>query len=83
MSIPSELGHLAMPTNFLAKEKNQMAQASFEPGTFRSRIKTARSKASVRTVVQETKWGRAIFLGGHMGKIDLHTGKPSGRLATP
>ena len=32
MSIPSELGHLAMPTNFLAiGKKIQMAQASFEP----------------------------------------------------
>ena len=30
MSIPSELGHLAMPTNFLAQGKHQMAQASFE-----------------------------------------------------
>ena len=38
MSIPSELGHLAMPINFLAKGKNQMAQASFEPGTFRFRV---------------------------------------------
>ena len=36
MSIPSELGHLAMPINFLALGKNQMAQASFEPGTSRS-----------------------------------------------
>ena len=37
MSIPSELGHLAMPTNFLAG-KNQMAQANFEPGTSQSRV---------------------------------------------
>ena len=36
MSIPSKLGHLAMPINFLAQGKNQMAQASFEPGTSRS-----------------------------------------------
>ena len=32
MGISSELGHLAMPTNFLALWKNQMAQESFEPG---------------------------------------------------
>ena len=38
MSIPSELGHLAMPINFLAKGKIQMTQASFEPGTSRSRV---------------------------------------------
>ena len=38
MSTTSELGHLAMPTNFLAYGKNHMAQASFEPGTFRSRV---------------------------------------------
>ena len=33
MSNLSELGHLAMPINYLAKGKIQMAQASFEPGT--------------------------------------------------
>ena len=32
MSIPSEMGHLAMPINFLAQRKNQMAQTSFEHG---------------------------------------------------
>ena len=31
MSTTSELGHLAMPINFLAQVKIQMAQASFEP----------------------------------------------------
>ena len=30
MTIPSELGHLAMPTDFLAQGKNQMVQASSE-----------------------------------------------------
>ena len=38
MSTTSELSHLAMPINFLAQGKNRMAQASFEPGTSRSRI---------------------------------------------
>ena len=38
MSILSELGHLAMPTNFLAQGKNRMAQASFEPENSRSRV---------------------------------------------
>ena len=38
MSISSQLGHLAMPTNFLAQGKNQMAQASYEPGTSRTRV---------------------------------------------
>ena len=38
MSIPSELGHLAMPIIFLARGKNQMTQASFEPRTSRSRV---------------------------------------------
>ena len=38
MSIPSELGHLAMPTNFLAQGKNQMAQASFVHEFFRSLV---------------------------------------------
>ena len=38
MSIPSELGHLEVPIHFLAKWKNQRAQASFEPGTSRSRV---------------------------------------------
>ena len=37
MSIPSELGHLAMPTNFLALGRNKMVQASFEPRTCCSR----------------------------------------------
>ena len=46
MSIPSELGHLAMPTNFLAQGKNQMAGASLEPGTFRFRV--LRSAAAPR-----------------------------------
>ena len=32
MSILSDLGHLAMPINFLTYEKNKMAQASFKPG---------------------------------------------------
>ena len=36
MSIPSELGHLAVSINFLAKGK---AQARMEPGTFRPRVK--------------------------------------------
>ena len=38
MSILSEPGHLAMPINFLAKGKTQMAQASFELGTSRFRV---------------------------------------------
>ena len=38
MSIPNELGHLAVPIYFLAKWKNQRAQASFEPGTSRPRV---------------------------------------------
>ena len=56
MSIPSELGHLAMPTNFLANRKNQMAQASFEPGTFRSRVlRSARCATLARQCGAETK----------------------------
>ena len=35
MSIPSKLGHLAMPIIFLAKRKNQMVLASFEHGISR------------------------------------------------
>ena len=38
MSIPSKLGHLAMPINFVDHGKNQMAQESFQPGTFRPRV---------------------------------------------
>ena len=38
MSIPSEMGHLALPIDFLAWGKIQMTQASFEPGTSRSRV---------------------------------------------
>ena len=38
MSISSELGHLAVPINFLAWGKNQMAQANFEHGTSGSRV---------------------------------------------
>ena len=38
MNIPSELDRLAMPTNFLTSGKIQMALASFEPGTTRSRV---------------------------------------------
>ena len=53
MSIPSELGHLAMPINFLAWGKNQMAQASFEPGTFRFRV--LRSARCATLAGQETR----------------------------
>ena len=38
MSIPSELCHLAVPINFLAVGKNQLAQASFEPRTCGRRV---------------------------------------------
>ena len=32
MSIPSELGHLAVPINFFARGKNQLARARSEHG---------------------------------------------------
>ena len=38
MSIPSALGHLAMPINFLAQGKNQVGTSELEPGTSRFRI---------------------------------------------
>ena len=39
MSIPSELGHLAVPIDFLAYGKNKLTQASFQTETSRSRLK--------------------------------------------
>ena len=38
MSILSELGHLAMPINFLPKGRIRLAQAILEPETSRSRV---------------------------------------------
>ena len=38
MSIPSELGHIAMPINVLAQGKIQLAKASFEPETSGPRV---------------------------------------------
>ena len=35
---PRELGHLAIPINFLPSGKNQSAKASFEPGTSRPQV---------------------------------------------
>ena len=42
MSIPTEPGHLAMPINFLAYGKNQLAQARFKAGTSRPRVNQAK-----------------------------------------
>ena len=57
-----------MPTNFLGK--NQMAQASFEPGTFRSRV--LRSAAAPHWLGSVERGGGArglshpSLLGGEM-----------------
>ena len=58
MSIPSELAYLAMPINFLTQGKNQIAQASFQPGTTRSRSTRHTGSASVellKFIIDEIK----------------------------
>ena len=38
MSIPSELGHLEVPINFITSGKKRLDQASLEPETARPRL---------------------------------------------
>ena len=65
ISIPSEVGHLAMQINSLVWGKNQVAQESFEPWTSRSRVlrlpyALARTMSNRCPIKHFSAWNRSL-----------------------
>ena len=62
MSIPSELGHLSVPINFRLKGKNQMAQASSEPGTSRPGVLRSAAAPQWMEILRDSLYPRCTVL---------------------